>query len=74
MDIIFDDTLHPYLTEVQTGPGLSRDPGVKATLIPEMLEEMFSIVLEVDEAKKHKLPLSSKKLRNVRSWEIIHVE
>jgi len=74
MDVIFDDTLRPYLTEVQSGPGLSRDPGVKATLIPEMLEEMFSIILEVDESKKHKLPLSANKLRNLRSWEVVDVE
>jgi len=73
MDIILDDTLRPYLTEVQAGPGLSRDPGVKAKLIPEMLEEMFSIALEIDSLKRAGIPFSAKSLKNIRLWEIVDV-
>jgi len=73
MDIILDDNLQPYLTEVQSGPGLSRDPGIKAKLIPEMIEEMFSIALEIDTLKRAGIPFTATSLKNVRLWEIVDV-
>lgn len=48
MDTILEDDLQTlWLTEIQLGPGLSTDNPVKATLIPSMLQEAISIVLEV---------------------------
>jgi hypothetical protein len=48
MDAILDDDLeHVWLTEIQLGPGLSLDNSVKAVLIPSMLQEALSIVLEI---------------------------
>ncbi|MEM6294982.1 MAG: hypothetical protein AAGA54_27165 [Myxococcota bacterium] len=48
MDTILDaDLQRIWLTELQLGPGLSVDNPVKAKLIPSMLQEAMSIVLEV---------------------------
>uniref|UniRef100_A0A6B2L8F1 Tubulin--tyrosine ligase-like protein 9 n=1 Tax=Arcella intermedia TaxID=1963864 RepID=A0A6B2L8F1_9EUKA len=49
MDVILDDQLKVWLTEIQMGPGISRDPGVKQQTLPAMLEELTSIMLEVDQ-------------------------
>lgn len=73
MDVILDDNLHPWLTEVQVGPGISRDPGIKNALITQLIEEMFSIVLEVDVSKRHGLPLSAATIKNARTWEVVDV-
>jgi len=51
-DIIFDDTLHPWLTEVQKGPGLSFDDPIKKRVIPAMLNEAVAIMLEVRRRKQ----------------------
>jgi len=74
MDVILDDTLQPWLTEVQVGPGLSRDPGVKTQIIPKLIEEMFAIALEVDVSKRYGIHVSSKTIKNAHSWEIVDVE
>jgi hypothetical protein len=48
MDTIIEEDLERiWLTELQLGPGLSLDNPVKATLIPSMLQEALSIVLEI---------------------------
>ena len=48
MDTLLEDDLQRvWLTEIQLGPGLSIDNPVKSTLIPSMLREAMSIVLEV---------------------------
>jgi len=48
MDVILDDQLTPWLTEIQMGPGLSRDRGIKEIILPKMIEELTDIVLEID--------------------------
>jgi len=48
MDVILDENLFPWLTEIQSGPSISRDPGVKERMLPVMLEELTDIVLEID--------------------------
>jgi len=48
MDVILDSNLKMWLTELQDGPGLSLDPGVKRVLIPRMIKELTDIVLEID--------------------------
>jgi hypothetical protein len=50
MDTILEHDLERiWLTEIQLGPGLSVDNPVKATLIPSMLQEAISIVMEARE-------------------------
>ena len=53
-DVILDDTLAPWLTEIQKGPGLSYDDPVKARVIPPMLQGAVRIVLDVIERKKQR--------------------
>ena len=66
-DIIFDDTLHPWLTEVQRGPGLSYDDPIKKEVIPPMLTEAASIMMEVRRRKRDGLSLE--KLDAVKNFE-----
>jgi hypothetical protein len=48
MDTILEEDLERiWLTELQLGPGLSLEGSVKAELIPSMLQEAVSIVLEI---------------------------
>jgi hypothetical protein len=46
-DIILDDQLRPWLTEVQKGPALDFDDPIKQRVIPPMLTEAVSIVTEI---------------------------
>lgn len=66
-DIIFDDKLHPWLTEIQKGPGLSFDDAIKKKVIPPMLNEAVAIMLEVRRRKRDGLSL--KELDAVRRFE-----
>ena len=52
MDPILDDTLRPWLTELQLGPGLSFDDPVKERIIPNMVREAARIVLEIQQRKR----------------------
>ncbi len=70
-DIIFDDKLHPWLTEVQRGPGLSFDDPIKKEVIPPMLSEAAAIMLEVRRRKRDGLSLE--KLDAVKNFEwVVH--
>jgi hypothetical protein len=71
MDVILDDDLRPWLTEIQDGPSLSLDPGTKSKVIKEMLEELTNVMLEVDNAHRfnnHRIPL----LKSLGNWEYVH--
>ena len=57
-DVILDDTLTPWLTEIQKGPGLSYDDPVKVRVIPPMLQGAVKIVLDVIDHKKRGAPLT----------------
>ena len=52
VDVILDDTLRPWLTEVQLGPGLSHGDQVKREVLPGMLREAAQIVLEVQRRRR----------------------
>jgi len=54
-DLILDDQLQPWLTEIQKGPGIDFDAPVKKTLIPEMLEESIRIMLELRRTRRRGL-------------------
>jgi hypothetical protein len=66
-DIIFDDTLHPWMTEVQKGPGLSFDDPIKRNVIPPMLNEAVAIMLEIRRRKREGLGFAT--LDAVRNFE-----
>jgi len=46
-DLIIDENLNPWLSEVQEAPGLNFDDAVKRDVIPPMLGEAARIVLDV---------------------------
>jgi len=71
MDVILDENLHPWLTEIQFSPGLSMDPGFKMTLIPQLIEEVVAIALEIDVRKRFGLPISAETLVNVKHFEVV---
>lgn len=66
-DIILDDTLHPWLTEIQEGPALDFDDPIKRALIPPMLNEAASIMLEIARRKREGRDL--KTLDAVKNFE-----
>jgi len=67
MDVILDDNLHPWLTELQDGPGLSLDPGIKQHVVPKLIRELADVVLEIDLTVRsgHQLPYP---LRSLGEW------
>jgi len=73
MDVILDDNLGLWLTEIQDGPSLSLDPGTKRYLIPQMLAELTDVMLEVDHAHRfnnHVIP----PLTSLGKWRYVNVE
>jgi len=68
-DFILDDTLYPYLTEIQKGPGLSYNDEIKKRVIPPMLQEAVQIVLEIQKRKRNNQPLTH--LKSINGFEPI---
>ena len=66
-DVILDDTLCPWLAEVQKGPGLSHDDPVKRQLLPDAVGEAARIALEIRRRKRHGESLAE--LDAVRNFE-----
>lgn len=66
-DLILDDQLRPWLTEVQKGPGLSLSDPVKQRVIPPMLEEAVFVELEIQ--RRLTSGESLKHLERVRGFE-----
>lgn len=56
--MILDDSLTPWLTEIQKGPGLSYDDAVKQAVIPPMLRASLELQMEVLQAKRSGVPLA----------------
>jgi len=73
MDVILDDNLHPWLTELQDGPGLSLDPGIKQHVIPTMIKEMVNVVLEIDQTLRYGKNMSNP-LRSLGEWHQIDLK
>ena len=67
MDLILDESLRRWLTEVQLGPGLSFDDPVKERIIPNMVREAARIVLEIQQRKRRRDALT--RLENVSTFE-----
>lgn len=55
IDIILDNALNPWLTEVQIGPGLSFKDPVKKYFIFNMLQEAAEICFEIQNIKRQRL-------------------
>lgn len=73
-DVILDDTLHPWLTEIQKNPGLSFDDPVKVAVVPPMLTEAVTIMHEIQERR-----LNNEDFRDLKSvdgyeWVINEVQ
>ena len=71
-DIILDDRLHPWLTEVQKDPGLSLSDPVKQRVIPPMLKETVSIMHEIQ--RRRRTGESLKKLESISGFELVTSE
>jgi hypothetical protein len=73
-DLILDDDLHPWLTEVQKNPGLDCDNPVTGAVFPPMLSEAVTIMHEVQERR-----LNDEDFRNLKTvdgyeWVINEVQ
>jgi len=73
MDVILDENLHPWLTEIQDGPGLSLDPGVKQFIVINLIKELVDVVMEVDVTLRNDKPLPVP-LRSLGEWRQIYPE
>jgi len=69
MDVILDDDLHPWLTELQDGPGLSMDPGVKQEVIRNMVRDLMNVELEIDQTLRAGKPLNE--IKSLGGWHQI---
>ncbi len=63
-DLILDENLNPWLTEIQKGPGLSFHDPVKRHVIPPMLGEAARIAFEIRERRR-----KGKSQKNLKSVE-----
>jgi hypothetical protein len=52
IDIIIDDKLHPWLTEIQFGPGLAFKDEIKKKIIPPLIKDTFKVMLEIQKRKR----------------------
>jgi len=72
MDVILDENLHPWLTELQDGPSLSMDPGVKQTVVPNLIKDLMNVELEIDQTLRASKPLT--KVKSLGGWIQIDLE
>eukprot|EP01123_Difflugia_compressa_P014350 TRINITY_DN7329_c0_g1_i1.p1 TRINITY_DN7329_c0_g1~~TRINITY_DN7329_c0_g1_i1.p1 ORF type:complete len:427 (+),score=84.72 TRINITY_DN7329_c0_g1_i1:43-1281(+) len=73
MDVILDQNLYPWLTELQDGPGLSLDPGVKQYVIPKIIKELVNVILEIDATLRAGRPLNHP-LQSLGGWHYIDLQ
>ena len=69
-DVILDDQLNPYISEIQKGPGLSFKDPIKKNVIPPMLGEAARIMLEIRQARIDEHKLSDLNSRDRYEWVI----
>lgn len=74
-DIILDDNLNPWLTEIQKGPGLSfRGDPVKQHVIPPMLGEATNLAFEIRSRRIRRRPLKGLKSVKRYQWVVNEIE
>ncbi len=56
-DFILDQSLKPWLTEIQLGPGYSHEDQVKARLIPRLVQEAVQIAMEMMDRRSRGEPI-----------------
>lgn len=66
-DLIIDENLNPWLSEVQEAPGLNFSDAVKRDVIPAMLGEAARIVMEVRNRRFNNKPFRD--LQSVRTYQ-----
>lgn len=69
-DLIIDENLTPWLSEVQKGPGLSFDDAVKRNVIPPMLGEAARIAFEIRKRRMKRKPLINLKSVQRYQWVV----
>ena len=69
-DLIIDDQLRPWLSEVQKGPGLNFSDSVKRKVIPPMLSEAARIAFEVRARRKKRKDLRDIKAVDRYDWVV----
>ena len=69
-DLVLDDQLTPWLTEIQKGPGLSVNDPLQQRLKPPMLGGAVSIVLEILALKRKGQPLTALSSTHGFEWVI----
>jgi len=69
-DLILDERLTPWLTEIQRGPGLSYNDSVKERVLPPMLRGAASIMLEILALKRKGKPLAALSSTHGYDWVI----
>ena len=69
-DVILDDQLNPYISEIQKGPGLSFNDEIKKHVIPPMLGEAARLMFELRQSRLDGKPLTDFKKRKRYQWVI----
>lgn len=69
-DVILDDQLNPYISEIQKGPGLSFDDEIKKHVIPPMLGEAAQLMFELRESRIDGVKLTEFTKRKRYQWVI----
>ncbi len=73
-DVILDENLNPFISEIQIGPGLSFSDPIKRNIIPPMLGEAANIMFEIRACRAAGKRLTSLKSRNRYQWVINEAE
>ena len=69
-DVILDDQLTPWLTEIQKGPGLSYSDAIKQRVLPPMLLSALSVVLDIQHRRRAGHGLDDLELPDDYCWVI----
>jgi hypothetical protein len=73
-DVILDENLNPYISEIQKGPGLSFSDPIKKNVIPPMLGEAAKMMFELRQARIDGRQLADFKCRDRYEWMINEVD
>jgi len=69
--MVAGDLSRVWMTEIQRGPGLSRDNPVKMKVIPAMLAELITIEMEIDRLRQQNIRPNRHLLSTVKQFEWI---
>ena len=69
-DIILDDQLKPWLTEIQKGPGLSLDDSIKRKVIPPLIQNTAMLAIDLQARLRRQEPIEQSDCPEVFDWVI----